>query len=114
MKWTSCAEPRVARSGFARGSCHPLLIFRLCSLSKPFRAPCVACRVLHTALNGEISRGAVFLYAQGGEVICIQAVFFSSSCSLITEDYSEEAAGDISYRCGIWPSQWLFAFLEFL
>lgn len=39
--------------------------------------------------------------------------FFSSSCSLVTEDYSEEAAGDISYRCGIWLSQRLLPSLSF-
>lgn len=76
MKWTSCSEHRVVHSGFARGGCHLLLTFHFCSLSKPFRAPCVVCRILHAGLNGEISRGAVFPYAQSGEVICIQAVFF--------------------------------------
>lgn len=106
VKQMSCAEHHVALGGFARGVCHPLLPFCFCSLSKPFKAPCVVCRILRSGLNREISRGAVFLYAQGGEVVCIRAVlyFFSSPCSLITEDYSDEAAGDISCRCGIRPS----------
>lgn len=64
--WASC--------GFARSSHHPLLPFHFCSLSKPFKAPCVVSRMLHTELNGEISRGAVFLHTQGEEVVCVEPV----------------------------------------
>jgi len=112
----SCAEHHVARGGFARGDHHLLLPFCFCSLSKPFKAPCFAFRILHAGLNGEISRGAVFLYARVGEVVCIRAecLFFISPCSLITEDYSNEAAGDISCRCGVRPSPRLLPFLEFV
>lgn len=49
-----------------------------------------------------------------GRSSAFRQYFIPSSCSLVTEDYSEEAAGDISYRCGIWPPQRLLPFLEFL
>lgn len=49
-----------------------------------------------------------------GRSSAFRQYYFSSSCSLVTEDYSEEAAGDISYRCGIWPLWRLLPFLEFL
>lgn len=67
----SFAEHHVARGGFARGGHHQLLLFRSCSLLKPFKSPCVTCRILHAGLNGEISKGAVFLYTQSGEAVCV-------------------------------------------
>lgn len=69
----SCAERDVVRGGSARSVHHSLMLFHFCSLSKPFKTLCVACRVLHSGLNGEISRGAVFLYTQSEEVVCIRA-----------------------------------------